>query len=146
MVNVFTELIGTFKKGLKYDELQREFDNMVDLFNISNSKIDILETEKRELQGTLLEYVEIIELQDSEIEDNKPLIDVYCEDNYKVIEPIAYQQKRDIEGEKYPISLQELITPNSYSILKLKKKIKHIHLHDGLPRQTYPQQSQQQNT
>lgn len=50
-------------------------------------------------------------------------IDLYCQENFKKIPMIAYAQKRDIKGKKYSIALNELITPDSYEVIKLMKGI-----------------------
>lgn len=69
-----------------------------------------------------------IGLKDLRIEQlKKPKVtalDKYCKEHFKSIPMIAYKQKREVKGKYYPIALNELITPNSFSVKKLFKRIK----------------------
>ncbi len=51
------------------------------------------------------------------------ILECYCDSHFKSIVPIAYQQKRNIEGLDYSVSLNELITRDSYEVGKLMRYI-----------------------
>ncbi len=62
-------------------------------------------------------YEEVLEAE----EQAKNVLDKYCEDKFKKIPNIAYEQKREIRGVYYSVSLNELITPKAYAVIKFMK-------------------------
>ena len=92
--------------------------NNLHLKNLDFMKdIDKLQTEINRIN-------DIRKAQDERIEElENPLtkLDKYCLENFKKIPMIAYKQKREFRGVYYSIALNELITPNSYEVIKLKK-------------------------
>ncbi len=53
------------------------------------------------------------------VEDTE--LETYCKEHYRLIPNIAYTNKRKINGQSYPIYLNELITPNSWKVAQLKR-------------------------
>ncbi len=95
------------------------------LDEINNLKVQIKNKDVNitQLNDEMLKVEEEKVLQEKKATENINFIDEFCLSNYKVIKPIAYKQKREIRGVKYAVSLQELITPNSYAVIKFKKGI-----------------------
>lgn len=54
------------------------------------------------------------------IETDTPL-ETYLKEQYGTTRDIAYEQKRSIKGVSYAVSLNELITPNSFAVKKFMK-------------------------
>lgn len=83
------------------------------------------ETDKQESQILILRE-QLNEAADKikEISNTDTELEKYCKKHYKQIQMPAYKQKRNIKNKTYSIALNELITPDSYEVIKLFKKIK----------------------
>lgn len=51
-------------------------------------------------------------------------IDEFCSKNYKVIKNKVYKQKRKFQDKEIQVFLNQLITPNAFEVLKVKKTLK----------------------
>lgn len=50
-------------------------------------------------------------------------VDTFCKERFLEVDKIAYEQKREIKGKYYTISLHELITPDSWEVNRLMKGV-----------------------
>lgn len=59
----------------------------------------------------------------NELKDTDSELDKYCQAHFKEIPKIAYTQKRVYQGNSVTISLHELVTPDSWEVFTLFKRI-----------------------
>lgn len=50
-------------------------------------------------------------------------VDLYCRERYDLVDNKAYKNKRKVFGKYVTVFLNELITPNAYEVLKVKKDL-----------------------
>ena len=94
-----------------------------DWINSFNPKVLELEKQNADfiIQTKLLNDEKSALLEEIKSMSSETELDKYCKANFKLIPPIAYKQKREIKGNYYSISLQELITPDAYEVRRFFK-------------------------
>jgi len=116
-----------FHKITNYDNIVSENNSLRDKYLTEQSANRLL-TEQLAISYEEIETIrdELEETQE-ELENNeeeRTELDFYCETKGYPLRRIAYQNKRQIKDKPVSVFLHELITPESYEVYNLAKKIK----------------------
>ncbi len=110
---------------LLYPEIFKDYDTQMRYKEQCQESIIVSEEDRKKLlklNAELNQYLEDLnaEIIEMKTKENSP-IDAYMESKYSIIANIAYQQKRKIGTEYYSVYLNQMITPESFEVLKFKQ-------------------------
>lgn len=106
-----------------YWELERQYNLLDEDYEVLHDNHKTLGEEFDELISKNYDLQVTIDLLE---EEQKPrVLEHYLiEKKYKVIDKIAYKQKRSFQGKQYSIYLNELITPNAWEVENFRRKLR----------------------
>lgn len=105
----------------KNTELSNQLKSVSDYSAIKNNLVSV-QNELLDINKQLIESNnKIKELEINLKNQNKTPLELYLESNYREVSKFSYKGKRIIQGKEISVYPNELITPDSYRVLRFKK-------------------------
>jgi len=120
-MNWFQQIINKIQKS--------DNQELVTEINVLNSELEVAKHNLRVCKEDCKKEMELLEEEIKSLSkelfltQKETLIDNFCNENFTRITNIAYKDKMKFGGKYYSVSLNELITPNAYEVIKFMKTL-----------------------